>query len=256
MVYFFHTYNNSLRSTLTIPKFTNQSKRIDGFKLFAAYIDSGKWITELAKAKELENFWIVDEITHNKNEIYFIASAEEAKRITESNQLLDLNTLTDTYPNFRANLKVQNEKGAFSSYQSDYPYYMTQKLGSLYSDCGMLTTSDCVSVGVFLKSVFKEPISDEREVRLYDQKSHKVLQVFKVRINDANYIDLTPLKDELSSCILYADEINIIPIFVIDYADGSLSFEHTHAPHEFINGNDRYELVKKMKKATYEKAYL
>ena len=44
-----------------------------------------------------------------------------------------------------------------------------------------------------------------------------------------------------------------IPIYVVEYNDGGLSFEHTHPPHEAISGIDRFKLVNRLKGIANEK---
>ena len=48
-----------------------------------------------------------------------------------SYKLKNFNNFTDTSPAFRANLKIYLDKGGFSSYQSEYPYNMITKRGSV-----------------------------------------------------------------------------------------------------------------------------
>ena len=63
--------------------------------------------------------------------------------------LLNLNNFTDTDPAFRANLKIYNFKGGFSSYQSDYPYEMIVKKGNILSGLRFLTNKDSKNIIFF-----------------------------------------------------------------------------------------------------------
>lgn len=255
MNFFFHAAKTGLTSYLTIPKFSNLGDRDAGLSLFSASIVSGNWQVKLADSREDDNFWYVERRVDDEPEIYFLATESESQKILSSNKLMNLNSFTDTTPDYRANLLVRNEQGGFSSYQGEYPYRMTTKLSSFYSDCGTLTTANCKSVGFFVVNIYQDPIVEDRNIILFDQNKDKQLDSFTVTLNRTSYIDLTKYKDDLKGCYLYADDYMGIPIYLIEYEDGNLSFEHTHPPHESVGGVDRFKLINKFKESARAKIY-
>jgi hypothetical protein len=253
MNFFFHTCNAFVKSKLTIPKFQNSGKTQTDLNLYQADIVKSNWIVGLVACKEDDFFWIIDSTEENKNSIYFIANEEQSKKISIHNLLLDLNNFTDTTPDYRANLEISNIAGATSSYQSELPFRMTEKIGAIYSDCGVLTSNNAVRVGVFLRNIYCQPIKNVSQLYLYDNKTEKLLNTFQVSLNETCYIDLTQYKEFLLNSFIYSKDYLGIPIYLIDYGVGGLSFEHTHPPHESIQGESRFHLVNKLKVKTNEK---
>jgi len=253
MNFYFLASNSFLKSTLTIPKFQNSGKTQNDLNLFKADIYKNHWKVEYAECNEDDFFWTISSNKKNKNSVYFLATNEESKNIVFANTLCNLNSFTNTSPDYRANLEVINHFGAVSSYQSEFPFIMTQKLGSIYSDCGVLTAKNAKKVGVFLRSIYTKPIKEKASLYLYDNKSNKLLQTFKVSLNEMCYVDLTSFKDVLATSFIYAKDYLGIPIYLVDYEDEGLSFEHTHPPHESIYGENRFHLVNKLKDKANEK---
>lgn len=247
------TSNQFINSKLTIPKFQNSGKIDSNLCLFQADIVNEKWHLGQANCVEDEYFWVVQCNSHNKDSIYFLATNAQVEIVKTHNTLSDLNKFTDTSPDFRANLQIINSAGATSSYQSEFPFRMTEKLGNLYSDCGMLTTNNAEKVGVFLRNIHKNPIQQETLLYLYDNKNDILLETFKIYLNRTCYIDLTSFRKSLSTCFIYANNYLGIPVYLVEYSSGGLSFEHTHPPHESIQGENRYLLVNHLKDRAYEK---
>ena len=156
-------------------------------------------------------------------------------------------------PDFRANLMIENQAGGFSSYQSEYPFRMTTRLASLYSDCSTLTFERSTSVGVFIRNIYFEPIHKEIPLFLYDDLKKEVVEKFSVFTNKTTYIDLTKFRKQLSSCFLFAKNFMGVPIYVVEYSDGGISFEHTHPPHSSIGSDDRFQIVNNLKGKAIEK---
>ena len=93
---------------------------------------------------------------------------------------------------------------------------------------------------------------EERELFLFDVRNNIILEKFKVSLNKTNFLDLTKYKEKLSNCFLVAKDYLGIPIYLVEYDDGSLSFEHTHPPHESILGSERYHLVNQLKEKAFD----
>ncbi len=255
MNFFFHTYTKNYSSRLAIPKFRNDGRQAILMTLFSARIVNERWVVKEEVCEDNDNWWIVDANENNKDNIYFIATLDQAQLITEGNKLIDLNAFTNTGPSFRANLQIKTRSGAFSSYQVEYPFRMLNKTGSIYSDCSMLTDGNAKKVGCFVRNISSSPIISEHKFYLYSNSHKKLLSTFKLRLNSTNFIDLTLWKGELKSSFIFAEKMLGIPMYVCEYEDRNLSFEHTHPPYEVIQGSESRELVKKFKDRAYEKVY-
>tara|TARA_B100000315_G_C14578033_1_gene588954 strand:- start:2186 stop:2953 length:768 start_codon:yes stop_codon:yes gene_type:complete len=253
MNFFFHTQNEFFDSLLTVPKFQNSGKRAGRQNLYCANVVSKRWNVSKVVCEEDANFWKITGNQKNRDSIYFIAAGQEVSQIQEQNKLIDLNKFTNTLPDYRANLMIKNKVGGFSSYQSEYPFRMTTKLGTLYSDCGSLTGANGTLVGVFVKNIHIYPVEDDVPLYLYDDREGEVVSTLKVGLNRTTFIDLSDFKNRLAHCFLFAKNFLGVPIYVIEYENGSLSFEHTHPPHEAIGGTKRFELVNMLRKKASEK---
>ena len=77
---------------------------------------------------------------------------EEILELEKNNhsRLLNLNNYTDTSPAFRANLQVSIKGGGFSSYQSEYPFDMVTKKGSILSSLSSLCNRSADENIIFL----------------------------------------------------------------------------------------------------------
>lgn len=253
MNFFFHTYTKNYSSRLAIPKFRNDSRKATSMTLFSARIVKERWAVEEEVCEGNDNWWIVDANENNKDDIYFIATLAQARLIKEKNTLIYLNSFTNTSPSFRANLQIRTCSGAFSSYQAEYPFRMFNKIGSVYSDCGMLTDGNAEKVGCFVRNISSNPILSDHKFYLYSNAHRALLSSFELKTNSTNFIDLTPWKSELKSSFIFVEGMLGGPMYVCEYADGNLSFEHTHPPQDCIRGSNRKELVKKLKDRFYEK---
>lgn len=254
MNFFFSTCTKNITPELTIPKFQNSGSRNDGLQLCKAEIVDNCWnVYPLKDCIETDNFYYLENLDNFS--IFLFGDNEGIQKITEKNELCNIEKFTDTSPDYRSNLLIKNKTGGFSSYQSEYPFRMVKARGSLYSDCGLLTTPAGSTVGVFVRNIHCLPINEVKDIFLYSNARKSVLQKFQVRLNQTTFIDLSKWKDELSHCYLYADNFLGIPIYLIEYSDGSLSFEHTHPPHESLLGGDRYERVGALKRKAHEEIF-
>ncbi len=254
MNFFFSTTTTKYRPTLAIPKFQNSGKFNTELKLYQAVIIKNRWVvSEPIGCKQDDSFWRLEHSSLNNEAAYFLSNEENISIIEDTNKLINANVFTDTNPDYRANLMIKNSVGGFSSYQAEYPFRMAEKLGTLYSDCGLLTSEAGVSVGVFIRNIYTKPISEERLLWLFSVPKNEILKTYKVKLNATTYIDLTDYKNDLKGCFIFSKNFLGVPIFVIEYKNGGLSFEHTHPPHESLLGNDRFLLVNKLKELALEK---
>ena len=223
-------------------------------QLYKAEIASNRWnIYSPKDCIETDYFFHLENLDNSS--IFFYGDDEEIKKIKEKNKLCNIESFTDTSPDYRSNLLIKNKTGGFSSYQSEYPFRMVKAHGSLYSDCGLLTNSAGSRVGVFVRNIHCIPTNKAKDIFLYSNATKSVLQKFKVKLNQTTFIDLSKWKKELSYCYLYAENFLGIPIYMVEYSDGSLSFEHTHPPHESLFGDDRYERVGALKRKAHEEIF-
>jgi hypothetical protein len=254
MNFFFLTVNEKYSAKLAIPKFQNSGRTDSQLRLYQANIVANKWcISKPDNCTQDEQFWHLHYSGPNNDAIFFLSSELDARLIEEKNQLVNIGKFTDTSPSFRANMMIENSFGGFSSYQAEYPFTMVEKLSSFYSECGLLTSDSSCSAGVFIRNINIEPITEERDLWLFSVPKNKVLDSYKVRLNTTTYIDLTKHKKELNGCFLFAKDFIGVPSYVTEYDDGSLSFEHTHPPHEALLGSNRFQLVSKLKERAFEK---
>lgn len=253
MNFFFQTHTDYFRSTLTIPKFQNNGHIRPDLSLFRADIRESRWCLDEVKTKNDPNFWTIAGTKQNADAIYCICSKAEAELITSRRELINLNNFTSTFPDFRANLSIESVKGGFSSYQSDYPFRMTTKLASLYSDCSTLTFENCQKVGVFIRNIFYKPVQKKATLFLYDDLNKCIVEEFSVYTNRTTYIDLTKNRSVLSNCFVFADKFIGLPVYVVEFNNNNLSFEHTHPPHTPIGGKNRFSMVGSLKRSALEK---
>ena len=184
--------------------------------------------------------------------IFFLAYRENIIDFN-INKLNNLNNFTDTYPNFRSNFKIMLNNGGFSSFQSEYPYRMIDKKGSILSSVSSVTNIDAEKNYIFIKNIFKSPIQENFNAYLVDIKNKKVLEKIKIKTNFSNIFELkkTLIKPEI---FLVTEKYLGIPMY-ISVNDKHLSFEHTHPPHEYILSENRFTKVSNLKKEINEIIY-
>ena len=130
MNFFFLTSKKDYIAKLAIPKFQNSGKLNNNLRLYEANIVENRWvITEPENCYQTNKFWHL-ECNNENDSVFFLGNDTAPQKIVEKNLLCDLNKFTNTSPDFRANLMLKNKLGGFSSYQSEYPFRMTEKLGS------------------------------------------------------------------------------------------------------------------------------
>ena len=111
-------------------------------KLFKCFPQGKKWIVEEIENKKINDyFYILKNEDISNNEIYFLAEKKDFNEFDNS-KLKNFNDFTNTLPSYRANLKIYLEKGGFSSYQSEYPFSMVTKKGSILSSVSSIANSN------------------------------------------------------------------------------------------------------------------
>jgi len=251
MNYFFGIIDGKLKCKLTIPKFQNSganSEPQDKYKLFMAYIAYHKWKIEEVECEQDKYFFYVSN-DNFKNTFFFLAERDEINRFKENNYelLLRLNNFTDTIPNFRANIRISNSFGGFSSYQGEYPYQMIIKGGSIICEISSLANQDADYNKFFLPNIYKKSIKDKFKCFIVDIVSKEILLEKEFYTNSVNEIDIEK-KFIYPNVFIFTKKYIGIPLFVSS-KNNHLSFEHTHPPHEFVMfSDDKIVRVSELKK--------
>tara|TARA_B100000989_G_C19515034_1_gene461180 strand:- start:540 stop:1313 length:774 start_codon:yes stop_codon:yes gene_type:complete len=253
MNFFFGVNQGDIQSKISIPKFQNSGKLKKENRLYSAKIDNNKWIIEKESPSETSNFFKVNDTEIDNHKIYFLATDLEVKNFFKNSYgdcLLDLNTFSNTSPSFRCNLKVIKKNKGFSSYQSEYPFEMTKKKGSILSSLYLLTNQNASSNYLLLRNIFYKPIIEEFQLYIIDIKKKEIL--FKEKIK-SNYSNLVKIDNKFirKDSYIFASGYLGIPIYLSEM-NGNLSFEHTHPPHTYILNKNRHEVVGNFKKKIYE----
>ncbi|WP_145596197.1 hypothetical protein [Candidatus Pelagibacter sp. FZCC0015] len=250
MNYFFAFKNNILKSELQIPLFKNRSTRPSKLKLFRCYPKNNKWVLEdLSEKKINDYFYILNNDNISNSDVYFLG--QDGLDINfKGEKLIDFNSFTNTQPEFRANLKIYIDEGGFSSYQSEYPYSMVVKKGTILSSVSSLANSEAEKNFIIIKNIFEKPIEQNFNAYLVNIRTKKIEEIFELKTNNANFIEINSklIKPEI---FLTTKEYLGIPMFV-SIKNKFLSFEHTHPPHEYILSNDKYIKIKDLKKEINE----
>ena len=252
MNFFFFADNDFVFSKLEIPKFNNAGRRNDDLKLFGAFIQNNAWQYYRVESQENDNFHFLTSTSDNKDHVFFY-HANSLPNEGFFDALPKPSEFTHTSPAFRANLSIHNQHGGFSSYQSEYPYAMTRIKSSMVTSAGNLTMSGTSNCGVFLRNISAQPLHTKNTLYIWDEDSEEILDKTFVYSNKTNFVCLKKFLENTQNIGLFCDTMVGIPIFVIEYENQSLSFEHTHPPHENIHGENRYRLVKSYKSKVSEK---
>jgi hypothetical protein len=250
MNFFFGINNNIFKSEIQIPLFQNKYLGSSKFCLYRCYPRNREWIIEKINIKRTNKyFYILKNENINNNEIYFLASEKILKNYNRL-KLENLNNFTDTIPAFRANLKIYIEDGGFSSFQSEYPYSMVSKKGSILSSISSLTNLNANNNYIIFKNIFENPIEEKFNGFLVNYKTKKIEEKYELYTNYSNIIELN--KNLIKPEIFFTSKNYLgIPIFISEN-NKFLSFEHTHPPHSYILSRNRYEKIKILKEKINE----
>jgi hypothetical protein len=247
MNFFFSLHYKDIQSRLTIPRFQNRGSFNKNYLPYCAKIVNDSWKFSVAKYKNDDYFFYIDISELSNDNFFFLAEPNHflAPNKNFAKELLNLNNFTDTDPVFRANIEIFNSKGGFSSYQSDYPYEMTLKKGSILSGLSFLTNKGSENI-IFFKNIYYKPINEKFYIYFVDIKKKIILKKNAIYTNRTNCIVIDD--NYINENVYLFSTIYIgIPIFLSQSADGDLSMEHTHPPHVYVLGKKRYEVISKVK---------
>ena len=249
MNFFFGIKNSFIDSKLTIPRFQNSNPTKKEYKIFQLEISNQRWkVNNLSDVELNEDFYKIDSSLIDNGNIFCLATKEEILELEKNNhsRLMMLNNYTKTWPDYRANLQVSIKGGGFSSYQSDYPFFMVTKKGSILSPLSSLCNNDAEENIIFLKNIYELPIQEEFGAFFVNLKTKRVLKKEVVITNFLNEIIVEKefIKPEV---FLFTDKYIGLPIFC-SIKNKHISFEHTHPPHEYIMSEDKFKVVSELKR--------
>lgn len=250
MNFFFGASYGDFKSELQIPVFQNRSPKAKNINLYELHIDNEKWkIIEKNKDFLNNDFYLLYDNDLNNDNIFFLANPEDLKSFDHS-KLLDLNNFTNTSPDFRANLKIKYKNQGFSSYQSEYPYELIIKEGTTLSQISSLTDAEADKNFIIFKNIFHLPIKKKFKGYFVNYEKKKIIYECELVTNKTNFIEIPSsiIKPEV---FFVTKDFLGIPIY-LTLKNGHLSLEHSHPPHEYILGQNKFKKVYELKKELNE----
>ena len=143
-----------------------------------------------------------------------------------------------------------------SSYQSEYPFEITeQKYSSFFSSDALKTIDKNNKIYNFLILMnLKRNAKNQGQkvIKLFEPNNINESFFFNARENDLSILDLSVLKDKkFYNDILFmtCKDCTFIPITLsLDIDSNQMKLEHTHPPSEMLSGNKKYKVTNLIKK--------
>ena len=248
MNFFFGIKTSILNSEIKIPKFQNNGFKGKNYFVYGAIPKENKWSITKVECEFDENFFYVNFSNFNEKQIFFLAKDVEIDNYLNKNlnNLISLNNFTNTSPiEFRSNLFVYINNKGFSSYQSEYPFNMSKKKGSIFSPLGTLLDSSAEKNILFFKNIYFEPTIEKSKLYIVDIKKKKIIEKLDIFTNTTNEINI---KKEyiINNFYIFTDKILGIPLF-LSIKNNHISFEHTHPPHLYLINQNRFGKIAELK---------
>ena len=248
---FFYGVNNEIfKSKVQIPLFKNRNFKISDLKIFKTYPKNNKWILEEVTSKKINDYFcILENEDISNNQIFFLAD-DTIFDVFDDQTLKNFNSFTDTSPAFRANFQIYLNDGGFSSYQSEYPFSMISKKGTILSSISSIANSEADKNYVLIRNIFEKPIEENFTAYLVNYKTKTIEDKFTIKTNYTNCIEINKklIRPEI---FLTTDKYLGIPMYV-SVKNKFLSFEHTHPPHEYILSKNKFKRISNLKKEINE----
>ena len=243
MNYFFGGQHNLIQSKLQIPLFQNRNINNNTIKLFQLEIKNNLWIMEKLSPNIINSdFYEIDDIDNQK--IFFLSDDRDIKNFN-SQELINISNFTETFPEFRANLNMYLKNGGFSSYQSEYPFNMVNKKGTILTPINTLLNKGADKNILIFRNIFFKPIRKKFVANFVDIKQKKIIKEIFFFTNTTNFFEIDEkLLDP--NIYLSTQEFIGIPIY-LSIKNKHLSMEHTHPPHEYFFGKNKFKNVKLLK---------
>ena len=246
MNFFFGINNSEFTSELQIPLFKNRKPKEENIKLFMAYPNKKKWLIEEVKKKKNKGFYFLKGEEIWNNNIFFLAYDKNLTNY-DFKKLINFNKFTDTAPAYRANFKILlNNQGGFSSYQSEYPFEMTIKKGTILSAVSSIANKDAEKNYIFIRNIFQDPITENFKAYLVNINLKKIEDEFDIKTNFTNSFELKKSLIKPEIFLVTKDYLGIPMYVAVD--NKHISFEHTHPPHEYILSKNKFEKISELKK--------
>jgi len=246
MNFFFSIRFKSIKSKLKIPLFTNEKMLPSNTNIYSAEVKNNNYWKIKKLNRNNKKFLILDEELNN-HKIFFISNDNEiiSKNNLMKKKLINLNNLTDTIPSFRSNLMISYKNHGFSSYQSEYPYDMTIRQGSIISPINTLLNKNADENFLVFRNIYYLPKIEKYKLFFLDIEKKKIVMTKKIFSNTTNIIPIEK-KFIQNKYYILSEKILGIPIY-ISVHDGHLSMEHTHPPHLYLWDNKKFEVIKNFK---------
>jgi len=246
MNFFFALNFKNFKCSLTIPKFTNEGKELKNISLFITKINDGYWQIQKQECEEDKNFFYLNIPSKESSNIFFIGH----KTLLKNKDTIKINQLKTFYKmktslTFRANLNIYNKLKEFSSYQSEYPFEMSNKTGSILTPISPFINENQNNILAF-KQIYYLPLIKPFFIYIVDLYSQKVLLKKKFYTNFTNILDLSNIK-YLKNCCFYSENQLGIPIFVSHGKKLGISMEHSHPPQLYLLSKNRFEIISNLK---------
>ena len=245
MNFFFALNFKKFNNKITIPKFTNEGEKLNNTSLFSCKIQNNNWIMKKYEYEEDNNFFYVNVLPDDFDNVFFInedfLKIEEEVKISELRKFYKIKT---NYT-FRANLRIYNKENGSSSYQSEYPFEMSNKKGSILSTVSSFInehTSNFIAFRQIHYLPFKKPF----KTYLVDLLTEQILLTNTFYTNSTNIIDLSKVRFS-KNIVFYSDGFLGIPIFISYGNKNGVSMEHSHPPHLYIQSKNKFEMVSNLK---------
>ena len=247
---FFGIKSKDFTTSLNIPRFRNDISNSSDYSLFRLNIIKSNWNIEKLEIRNNSEFYFVNDSILNNEDIFILSNEKEIEKIKNLNEINDLNNFTNTSPAYRANLKISIMNGGFSSYQSEYPYKMVKKNGSILSPLSTLLNINAEKNYLILRNIYYKPILENFDIFLVNIRTKRILETFIAKTNMTNLIEIDK-KLINSENYIFSKKYVGVPIFV-SIQNNHLSMEHTHPPHEYIMSKDKFLRVSILKKQINE----
>ena len=98
-----------------------------------------------------------------------------------NDKLLDISKFTNTSPAYRANLKIYIPNKGFSSYQSEYPFNMTMRSGSILSPINSLLNKNADQNIIFFKNIFFLPRKNNSKLYFINIFKNTVVKQIEIK---------------------------------------------------------------------------
>jgi hypothetical protein len=247
--FFFGIKSINVDSKLTIPRFQNSLRKNKECNIYQLKIINQRWeINNLMNVDLNRDFYKIESTLIDNDNIFCLATNDEIQKLNNehNSRLIDFNDFTNTTPSYRANLQVSIKGGGFSSYQSEYPFSMVTKKGSILSPLSSLLNKGADKNILFLKNIYELPIKEEFMALFVNLRTKQVL---KKEVVVTNFLNEIIVEEEFikPDVFLFTDKYIGIPVFC-SIQNNHISLEHTHPPHEYIMNENKFKVVSELKK--------